>query len=707
MARQPRQQIQDLQGHGEVSKPSATPVDTYTGKVGAPNQSTAQQLASALGTVANQGAKLYAEQKQEERNQAKMRATAYAENFKPTTNDPSLDTSELQEQFPALKFSVLATIIEDKNTQAYQTATRQKLNSLPKEVRLDPNKLQQAFNGLMVQASKETEGQDFVNAGALRGVNAAYSAVQNEWASQTQIFAEGEHSNNFQGNVYNIFKGLDLNTTEGMDAAIAGIQAQETKHRGTDELDGTSPLGKKGDKQLWLDNLFTYAKNNPKEGQEVLDVINNPNLKWLRDNNTEQWLGQAREEVANLAFVDMELDQKQLKVQLDGRKVDLEVEIDNLLVDGNRDDVRQLLSQTIPQDASDLDKLSGQYAKEYARVALARENADPRASNLRFNEIREDIKTASSTGDWSALGFSEPPTNDQLRELVGKDGNLTQQDAAVLRNNLSDFRKGFATISNETLANDVSKKFALDLQYFNTDIPKSMLGAAGFSAQRVMEDAYSGSMQEQFTEFYNSKTYETGVPEGDVLKEMKATAYGEVEAVVTKLNTILTQTDQTKNLQAYKQELTQGEQPPETEDNTVDDNPPQPEEIEVGHILRDDAGNPVATFKGGDPSDDDDWESYVTDEQIEEFRGRNQQAEEMLEGLSNNAVREAYGDEIRGYVEMVSNREANEESILDFFVNKLPNWWDESRNLQAKLNELSPQQRAVYEKTGKFPTDFE
>jgi hypothetical protein len=702
-----RQQIQDLQGYDKTATPSATPVDTYTGKIGTPSQSTAQQLASALGTVANQGARLYAEQKQEERNQAKMRATAYAENFKSTVKDPSLSTPELQEQFPALKFSVLATIIEDKNSQAYQTATRQKLQSLPQEVRLDPDKLQQAFNGLMLQASKETEGQDFVNAGALRGVNAAYSSVQNEWAQQTQLFAEGEHKDNFQGNVFNLFKGHDLNTPEGMNTVIEGIQAQETKHRGTEELDGTSPMGKKGDKKLWKDNLLQYAKNNPEKGQEVLDVILDPRLKWLTDNNTEEFLTEAREEVTDLAIADMELNNKQLAVQLNERKVDLEVEIDNMIAEGKQGEVRKILSQPIPSDASDLDKASGLYEKELARVALARETADPEASNIRFNEHREDIKTAASTGDWSALGFDEAPNNDQLREMFAKDGVLTQQDATWLRNNLSDLRKGFATISDETLASDVGKKFALDLQYFNSEIPKMALGGAGFSAQQVMENTYSDSMKEQFNEFYTNPNYETGVPEGDVLKVMKATAYAEVEAVVTKLNTVLTQPETIQNLKSYKQELTQGEQQPETDDNSGDNNPPQPEKIEVGHILRDDAGNPQATFKGGDPNDDESWERYVTDEQIEEFKGRNQQSEKLFEGLPNNAIREAYGDDIRAYLEMVENREASEESIVDFFTNSLPNWWDESTTLQERINNLTRQQKIVYEKTGKFPEDFE
>ena len=798
MARQP---IQDLQGYGEVSKPSATPVDTYTGTVAAPKQSSAMQLADALGSVANQGAKIVAqrkaEAKQEELEMAFKRASIYAQNFQPTKDNPSLDTNELHEKYPALKFSVLATIIEDKNTQAYETATRKKLNSLPKEVRLDPEKLQQAYNGLIIQASKETEGQDFVNSGALSGVNKAYRAVQNEWASQTQLFAEGEHKNNFEGNVYNIFDGKDLSTPEGMQAAIEGIQTQETKHRGTDELEGTSPLGKKGDKQLWLDNLLTYAKNNPKKGQNVLDTVTK--ITWLQDSNTKGWLDNAREEVTDLAIADLELDQAQLKVQLAGKETELEVEIDNLLVEGKRDEVRQILSKTIPTDATELTQQSALYAKKYARVALARENADPEASNLRLNEFIEDIKTASSTGNWSGMGFTEPPNNDQLRKLIGKDEALTQQDAAVLRNNLSDLRKGFTSISPEALARDVGTKFSLDLQYFNTETPKALLGAAGMSAQRVMEDAYSASMQEQFTDFYNNPNYKTGVPEGDVLKAMKATAFAEVEAAVTKLNTVLTaEGNKIENLKGFNQELSQGEQPSENggdsnlrPDGTVKSqqgflgqipnnvtgevmteasmgvtingnevliptlvptltqdevaqlanmqlegnakNIPasikkkavdhavqrissgkdpfyqdgEEEAIQVGDILRDDNGNPVATYIGGNPEDDSSYEAYVTDEDIEKFRDSSNKAEDMLEGLSPKAIREAYGDDIRSYIEMVGNRETNEESILDFFTDKLPDYFKESFDRQERVNKLTRQEKLIYEKTGKFPEDFE
>lgn len=593
MARQP---IQNLQGYDNLSTPSATSVDTYTGTVGAPKQSSAQQLASALGTVADQGVKLYAEQKQEQLEQAKMRAKAYAENFKATTENPSLDTQELQQEFPALKFSVLATIIEDKNHQAYKTATRKKLNSLPKEIRLDPAKLQQAFDGLRVQAYKETEGQDFVNSGALRGVNEGYNSVVNEWASQTQLFAENEHKSNFQGNVFNIFEGKDLSTPEGMQAAIAGIQAQETKHRGTNELEGTSPMGKKGDKQLWLDNLLTYAKNNPKKGQEVLDTVTK--IKWLQDGNTKSWLKEAREEVTDLAIADLELDQKRLGVQLKERKVDLELEIDNLLVEGKRDEVRKLLSQTTSRDASQIDKMSAQYAKEYARVALARENADPEASNLRFNQIREDIKTASSTGDWSGMGFSEPPNNDQLRELIGKDAELTQQDAAVLRNNLSDFRKGFTSIREDVLKKEVTEQFKVDLGIFASETKSGFFSIAGISAQQIIEETYINAMQAEFTDFYNDPEYETGVPEGaGVLGAMKSRAADKVRDVVIKLNSILTaQGNKIENLKGFKQDLSEGEQPPATETG-----------FEVGKEYPSPDGG-LVKYLGGDPDDDSSFE---------------------------------------------------------------------------------------------------
>jgi hypothetical protein len=548
MARQP---IENLQGYGQTSSPSAAPVDSFTGAPSVPRETPATQLAQALGTMSSAVAKAGARAKAEREELSAKKAQGYAASFKGEQGE-FLDSVKLGETYADLSQTVVATIVEDKYKNEYFNATFERLNKLDDDVKGDVVALENLFEGIITEANEATQGMDFVNSGAVQGARNAINQMRREFSEFRDTETRNLAKANTEANVYNILGKVDLSTNDGQVSAVALVNDFNEK------LIATSPFSKTEDKQQIVDALISYNKLNPTSN--AVSLIKK--VPWLQSKVTDKKLAEASPLIANEAIVEMELENKRLEVQLKNRKVDLEVEIDNLLVSGNRQKVRKMLTKSIPGEASDLDKLTAQYAKEYARVALARENADPEASNLRFNELREDIKTAASTGNWSGMGFTETPNNDQIRELIGKDETLTQQDAAVLRNNLSDLRKGFATISDEALANDVSKKFSLDLQYFNTDVPKSMLGAAGMSAQRVMEDAYSDSMQEQFTEFYNNPNYETGVPEGDVLKEMKATAFAEVEAVVTKLNTILTaEGNKIENLKGFNQVLTQGEQP--------------------------------------------------------------------------------------------------------------------------------------------------
>lgn len=635
MARQP---IEKLQGYGQTSSPSASPIDSFTGSPSVPRETPATQLAQALGTMSGAVAKAGARAKAEREELSAKKAQGYAASFKGEKGE-FLDSVKLGETYADLSQTVVATIVEDKYKNEYYNATFERLNKLDDDVKGDVVALEKLFDDIITEANTATEGMDFVNSGAVQGARNAINQMRREFSEFRDTETRNLAKANTEANVYSILDKVDLSTNDGQVSAVALVNDLNEK------LIATSPFSKTEDKQQIVDALISYNKLNPTSNSVSLIK----KVPWLQSKVTDKKLAEASPIIANEAIVEMELENKRLEVQLKNRKVDLEVEIDNLLVSGNRQKVRKMLTKSIPGEASDLAKLTAQYAKEYARVALARENADPEASNLRFNELREDIKTAASTGNWSGMGFTEAPNNDQIRELIGKDETLTQQDAAVLRNNLSDLRKGFATISDEALANDVSKKFALDLQYFNTDVPKAMLGAAGMSAQRVMEDAYSDSMQEQFTEFYNNPNYETGVPEGDVLKEMKANASAEVEAVVTKLNTILTaEGNKIENLKGFNQELTQGEQPAI--------------ELEVGKEYPSPDGGFVR-YLGGDPEDDSSFEK------VEEEDPRYKVTKET-EGVRNtnprNKVRaEEKDEEAKASVANIFDKESATFNLAD------------------------------------------
>ena len=575
MARQP---IEKLQGLGLTSSPSASPIDTYTGAPSVPQNSSASQLADALGTMSSAVAKAGERKKAEKQEQDEIKARGYAASFEAEEGE-FLDSVKLGETYADLSTTVVANIVQDKYQNDFYYSTFEELNNLDDDVKGDVVALEKLFDEKIASVNEATTGMDFVNAGAVRGTRNAINELRKRFAEFRNEKTRALAKDLTEANVYQILGKYDLNTDDGMVSAVKLVNDLNQK------LLKSSPFKKGEDKQQIVDALISYEKLNPQS--KATSLIES--IPFLKSELTDAKLAKAAPIIANEAFIEMELNSKKLQMELKQRKIGLEVEIENLFAEGKRQEVRKITTQLIPEDASDLDKLSATYAKEYARVVLAREAADPDASNIRANELREDIKTASSNGDWSIMGFTETPNNDQLRELISKDETLTQQDASLLRNNLSDLRKGFSTISEETLSRDVSTKFLLDLQYFNSDIPKTQLSAAGINPQRIMEDVYRNSMQEQFDDFYKNPKYETGVPEGDVLRDMKKTATAEVEAIVTKINTMLTTPGNIELLKGFKEQLTQRELP------------------EVGEVLKMPDGT-LMRYLGGDVADNSNFE---------------------------------------------------------------------------------------------------
>jgi len=99
-------------------------------------------------------------------------------------------------------------------------------------------------------------------------------------------------------------------------------------------------------------------------------------------------------------------------------------------------------------------------------------------------------------------------------------------------------------------------------------------------------------------------------------------------------------------------------------------------------------------------------EAPISNEQIEMFKQGSYTVKDKLKGLSNKSIVAAYGKEIRDYSNMIENRTATEENITEFFTEQVPSWWNKSRSKQKRINALSPQEKAVYKKTGQFPDEL-
>jgi hypothetical protein len=584
MARQP---IEKLQGYGQTSSPSAAPIDSFTGAPAVPRETASTQLAQALnvmgGSVHRAGAKAAAKKKHEEEELAKITAAAQAEQ-----SEGYVSKVQVGEGNPALSIINQASIAETAAQNRAYASTSALFQSFLSDDDLvgNPAEMNQRIAAHKASIIEATKDMPFAGAGAMKGFNNAQREMTPSVLSRQGKLLRAAGKRTVTDSVAEIAGKIDFSSPEGASDFMLRIQQKD------DIIDKTYPNGKAERAAAWREGIVNHALM-------VRDVTVLETLRqgWLKESGeiTDNRISQAALQITELAVLEMELKNKELTANLNEQKPIVESEIENLMSSGKRSDVTSIMSRPIPSDATPLQRALALHAKDYARIALTREYQDPGASNIRANELREDIKTAASTGDWSSLGFSEPPNNDQLRDLIGRDETLTQQDANLIRNNLSDFRKGFTSIREDVLRKEVAEQFRVDLQTYSSEINRGIFGLAGINAQQIVEETYINAMQAEFMDFYNDPKYETGVPEGaGVLGAMKGRATDKVRDVIVKLDSVLAaEGNKIENLKGFKQELTQGEQPDI--------------ELEVGKEYPSPDGGFVR-YLGGDPEDDSSFE---------------------------------------------------------------------------------------------------
>lgn len=581
MAKQPRQQIQDLQGYGDTATPSATPVDTYTGKIGMPSQSSAQQLADAIGSVANQGAKIYAEQKAEElknkQTLQEQRVKVYIEANKKKTVD---DVAHLA---PDVDLAVIGGLIEQDHYSSYYASTYNLLNNLSEAERLDPEKLLAAVNGLKVQAKTEVQG-DFALAGTLKGIDTALQSVLTGNAGELQRSQVAKHEKSSYGMLFSIYsRSGDLSKPENLENFMQGLIDQDAIYLGDDVVKGTSPYGDRlKEKELLRKNIERLVKQYPEQGHQILTAFEQ--LPWEGDGTTEPFVYGLREQVTNLLVDKLEVKNARTQAEINEGTIKNNVEVHNMLLNGDLEGLEKIAFTPIDTNGMSDSQISLAMSKQQrAKEALSADIVPQPASDEVKNALITRLSTAAYTGDFTAFGFDkdERPNVIELQSAIYGRKDMNYSDRSILASNAEKLLKGYSSINLTKIRESVASKYSTQLNHWATFSNK--LG--GIEPLSELQDAYVNSFKSQLDSHY-SNLEAVGEPSPTQLTEFHKQAMEDVSEVSAYINelTLLREDD---GGQQRKQQII----------DTLNDVP----QVKIGDEMEDpETGEPIARVVGFD-----------------------------------------------------------------------------------------------------------
>ena len=463
MARQP---IQDLQGLDNVATPIASPIDAFAGAPALPAQSSAGQLADALGTLASAGMKSAQKAQNERIEMEKIAANKLANEFVGSKDSPYLTLDEFGKNFKYLDPSVLGNILETKYSDQYYNEALSTLQNLPNNIRFDSVEFEAAYDKLVDNASKDTDGKFFVQAGAIKGLKRAYNQARSSNIQQGRAFIESEHKTAVNTKTYGFIKDADLADPTQFQAVVDAIVAEDKAQKGDGKVPGTSPFSEDrlSDKRIWRETLIQQAKNDPLRGNQILNIIDS--LPWSGDDETIEAVELARGEVAELATAEIQQDNQELKASLTAASVNVDAKIANMVAENDVTGLKGILTKTIDPNASQLDKGVFSMTQERARIALNNRYIDPIDSSAAYTTDKQDIIVRGSQG---RLNIAEevarvrqlPLTNEQMSAYIQELPLLAQGSSIVLT---SSHKQSFTARLGATIdgmSNPMAKDFML------------------------------------------------------------------------------------------------------------------------------------------------------------------------------------------------------------------------------------------------------
>lgn len=491
MARQP---IEKLQGLGQTSSPSASPIDTYTGAPSTPRVTPATQLADALGTMSSAVARAEERKKAKQQEQDEIKAKGYAASFKGEEGE-FLDSVKLGETYADLSTTVVANIVQDKYQNDYYYSTFEELNNLDDDVKGDVVALEKLFDEKIASVNQATTGMDFVNAGAVRGTRNAINEMRREFSEFRDLKTRELAKVNTEANVYNILSKYDLSTNDGKVSAVALVNDLNEK------LIQTSPFSKTEDKQQIVDALISYNKLNPESN--AVSLIDS--IPWLKSKETDAKLAKAGPVISQLSLQQLQDKAQEKKLLMQETLDESQQKFNQLSLDADRKGIREAMA-----NASQLEDIAlGNAIYEQGRIALA--SADvPVEDSLAFAaSFESDLVASAIKGELSREdALAQINTNTKMRE----------NEKQALRGKLDTIMSGNNLIAASSHTTEYNNRVGL------------RAGALDDMFERKLDFEFSGDLLEPqvrqiwdeavFTLIQNHVQTEGSAPEGTALRQI-------------------------------------------------------------------------------------------------------------------------------------------------------------------------------------------
>jgi len=670
MARQP---IENLQGYGQTSQSASRPIDAYTGAPAIPQETPGSQLANALGafsgSVARASARNAAQAKDDQEKITAEKMQSYGAEIV-AQGDEFGGQDELASEFPNASTLQKITLAETIGKNKYTQKAAERLTSWLAE---DSNLLidggYNAFKAsLLKEFEEETREHEFLKSGMYQGVNNVFNQYLSNYHKASNLKVKDVWSTEYQASIFHIAS----NATSP--AQIAGLIQLEDEKMHPYKKDPAKM------RELTVGNLiqFDLTSGKPPITEQVMALV-----PWMRSKESEAQLDKAKPEIVAAKMLNLRNRVAEKKLEDDDIMADYQGQINQL--SENKD------IQGLEKLRASVTGTTGRYAAVHAGIYKATIVAEVSAQV----DVKDSLSFAADYESSLVVRAIKGELSErEVLAEINSSTDMREQEKQALRNNLDKIMAGNNLIGADAHNTAFTQRVQKQADLLDNSLLNAFKEITGESFASALRDVWDDSTYALIQEYVETNNE---APKGTALRNIYDKAEAITEAKMDRMRVLVPA--QSENQQQQQPESTGDEKP----SSAVTDE-------EGTSVVFDDDGKPVATFLGGDPADESNYKPLVpdvTDEQIEAFKNSGGVGtQEMLEGLSSNAIREAYGDDIRNFVEVSEEREGATEAVANFFLNIIPDYFEESFTKQQKINNLTRQERLVYEKTGKFPENF-
>lgn len=389
MARQP---IEKLQGLGQTSSPSASPIDTYSGSPSLPADSSSAQLADALGTLSSAVAQAGARRKVEKEKEEFERAKAYSATV--TAEDKEFGVEKLASEHPGLSKSLAMQLAQTTSYNAFYAETRKRISTFMADEAnlLDSEGLNNLKASLLTEYTERTDGRDFVQAGAIKALNQGFSDNIAGFVKASDAAVEKHWTKEYKASMFHIFDGA-RNADGSVNIEQAALVYGELDNELNPYKNNVAKL-----RELTITNLLAYDTQNS-DAPVTQDFIKA--VPWLKSKVTDMQLRDGLPLVAEAYARNLENQQRIVELENREKLENVESKLYQLAENNDIDGIQKIIDESVglTGDAAIL----GNDIVNMAKNALVAAQVKPHISAANYTITKEDVTLRASIGESKSL----------------------------------------------------------------------------------------------------------------------------------------------------------------------------------------------------------------------------------------------------------------------------------------------------------------